>query len=112
MKKTKTSPKAKKVTPKAKKTAPKKKTQSAKAGSAKDPKKKKIVTPKVSKKESTHVIAVLDRSGSMSSVAQAAIDGFNEFLVSQKKLKDKATMSGVLFSDPHKIEALFDGKTL
>lgn len=109
MKKTKTSPKAKKVTPKAKKTAPKKKTQGAKAGSAKDPKKKKTTSPK---KESTHVIAVLDRSGSMSSVAQAAIDGYNEFLGSQKKLKDKATISGVLFSDPDKIEPLFDGKTI
>ena len=97
--KKKVTPKAKKLTPKAKKTAPKK-------ASAKTKKKSTV------KKESTHIIAVLDRSGSMSSVAQAAIDGFNEFLGSQKKLKDKATMSGVLFSDPDKIEALFEGKTL
>lgn len=109
MKKTKISPKVKKVTPKAKKTTSKKTTQAEKAGSTKDQKKKKVTTPK---KESTHIIAVLDRSGSMFSVAEAAIGGFNEFLSSQKKLKDKATMSGVLFSDPHKIEALFDGKTL
>lgn len=97
--KKKVTPKAKKSTPKAKKTAPKK-------VSAKTKKKPTV------KKESTHVIAILDRSGSMSSVAQAAIDGFNEFLGTQKKLKDKATMSGVLFSDPHKIEPLFEGKTL
>lgn len=93
-------PKAKKKTENStKKVAPKKKTIS----------KKKLSVKLV---ESTHIIAVLDRSGSMARVAQAAVDGFNEFLASQKKLKDKATMSGVLFSDPNKIEPLFDGKTL
>lgn len=98
--KKKVTPKVKKSTPKAKKTAPKK-------VSAKTKKKKPTV-----KKESTHIIAVLDRSTSMFRVAPAAIDGFNEFLDQQKKLKDKATMSGVLFSDPNKIEKLFDGKTV
>lgn len=106
MKKTKTA-KAKSA-PKAKKTASKK-AKGAKASSAKEPKKKKTVR---AKKESTHIIAVLDRSTSMFEVAPAAIEGFNEFLKTQKKLKDKATMSGVLFSDPDNIEKLFDGKTI
>lgn len=94
MKKT-TKPKAKKTTAKAK----------TKTGSKRTGKK---ATPKIV--ESTHIIPVIDRSGSMSSVAGAAIDGFNEFLKEQKKLKDKATMSGVIFNE--NIETLFDGKTL
>jgi hypothetical protein len=48
----------------------------------------------------------------MSSVKKAAIDGFNEFIKSQKALKDDAivTVAGTLFDD--KFEELYDGKTL
>lgn len=67
---------------------------------------KKVVAKKTStkkpvakKKETTHIIAVLDRSGSMAGVAADAIGGFNTFLKEQKKLKDKATFSGLLFDD-------------
>jgi hypothetical protein len=51
----------------------------------------------------THIIAVLDRSGSMGSVKQAAIDGFNEFLKTQQALPGKATMTVILFDDKYEI---------
>jgi hypothetical protein len=90
-----------------KKTAAKgKKTTTAKAKTKKKPAKK---APKA-KKESTRIIGVLDRSGSMSSVAKDAIGGYNSFIDEQKKLKDEATLSAVLFDD--KYEPLYDGKVL
>lgn len=73
---------------------------------------KKTATKKPAAKKTsknyTHIIAVLDRSGSMSSVQQDAIGGFNTFLETQKKLKAKATMSVVLFDDQY--EPLYNGK--
>lgn len=82
------------------KTAKTKKTAKAKA--------KKITAKKTN--ETTHIIAVLDRSGSMQSVANDAIGGYNNFLADQRKGKDKATISGYLFDD--KFEKLYDGKVL
>lgn len=69
---------------------------------------KKPVAKKKPTKNYTHIVAVLDRSGSMSSVQKDAIGGFNTFLETQNKLKEKATMSVVLFDD--KYEPLYDGK--
>lgn len=73
---------------------------------------KKTVTKKASPKktETTHILAVLDRSGSMSSVVIDAIGGYNTFIGEQKKLKDKATLSGTLFDD--QFEGLNGGKVL
>lgn len=45
----------------------------------------------------TFICFVLDKSGSMSSQTDRAIAGFNEFLEEQKKVKDKATITLVLF---------------
>ena len=56
--------------------------------------------------EKTHIICILDRSGSMSSIIGASISGFNEFLGKQKALPDKATISVVLFDDQY--EMLYD----
>jgi len=97
--------KPKKNTPKAKKTATKK---TAKAKAKKPTVKAKKTTAR--KNESTHIIAILDRSGSMRPVAQDAIGGFNNFIGEQKKLKDKATLSGMLFDD--QFEPLYGGKTI
>ncbi len=58
--------------------------------------------------EKTHIIAVIDKSGSMDVVADAAINGFNEFLHKQKSIKGKATMDLVLFSDHDQIERVFE----
>ena len=56
--------------------------------------------------EKTHIICILDRSGSMGSIINASISGFNEFLGKQKELPDKATISVVLFDDQY--ELLYD----
>ncbi len=47
----------------------------------------------------TLIVAILDRSGSMSSVIDDAIGGFNEFLNKQKELDEDATMTVALFDD-------------
>lgn len=52
----------------------------------------------------------MDRSGSMREVAADAIGGYNNFLKEQKKLKDKATLSGILFDN--EFLPLNDGKIL
>jgi hypothetical protein len=40
----------------------------------------------------TEIIVVLDRSGSMSSIGQATVEGFNKFLEEQKTLKEKLSL--------------------
>jgi hypothetical protein len=51
--------------------------------------------------DKTHIICVLDRSGSMSGIISDSIGGFNQFLKDQKKLPDKATITVHLFDDRH-----------
>jgi hypothetical protein len=53
--------------------------------------------------EKTHIICILDRSGSMMNIIGASISGFNEFLGKQKALPDKATITVVLFDDQYEI---------
>jgi hypothetical protein len=104
-----------------------KKTATAKAKTKKKPtakakphtkvkaKKAKVTKAKTKTKkkgEKTHIIAVIDKSSSMASIATAAISGFNEFLASQKKLKDPATMNVVLFSSYDRITPLYEDKIL
>jgi uncharacterized protein YegL len=59
----------------------------------------KIVTTPLN--DNTHIICVLDRSGSMGSIMSDSIGGFNEFLRQQKKLPGKATITIHLFDDKH-----------
>jgi hypothetical protein len=56
--------------------------------------------------EKTHIICILDRSGSMSSIMSDSIGGFNTFLKQQKALPDKATITVALFDD--KYDLLYD----
>ena len=56
--------------------------------------------------EKTHIICILDRSGSMSTIMEDSIGGFNTFLNQQKKLPDEATLTVALFDDKH--ELLYD----
>jgi uncharacterized protein YegL len=58
--------------------------------------------------EKTQIICILDRSGSMQEegVIYEAINGFNNFLKEQKKLKDDATLTVALFDDRY--EMLYD----
>jgi hypothetical protein len=56
--------------------------------------------------EKTHIICILDRSGSMASIMSDSIGGFNTFLKKQKELTDEATITVALFDD--KYELLYD----
>ncbi len=50
-------------------------------------------------KNLTEIAFILDRSGSMASVTEAAITGFNEFLRDQQKVEGQARLTLVLFGD-------------
>ncbi len=56
--------------------------------------------------ERTHIICILDRSGSMSNIMSDSIGGFNTFLRKQKDLPDQATITVALFDD--KYDLLYD----
>ena len=61
----------------------------------------------MSKEQKTvEVVCILDRSGSMDSIIDDSIGGFNAFLKEQKKLPGKAKLSVVLFDDQY--EKLYD----
>ena len=51
----------------------------------------------------THIMCVLDRSGSMDSIKNDMIGGFNTFLADQKKVKGKATIDLIQFDDHYDI---------
>ena len=52
-------------------------------------------------KNCTEIAFVLDRSGSMESCQQAAIDGFNKFLTEQQQTEGLAKLTVVLFDDEY-----------
>jgi len=68
---------------------------------------KKHYSKKVGSQNYTDISFVLDRSGSMSSIKNDVIGGFNEFLKKQKKLKDRALFS--LFQFDHEYEVVYTG---
>lgn len=51
----------------------------------------------------THITVVLDRSGSMESVADDTIGSFNTFLEDQKKIDGRATLTLVQFDDQYEV---------
>ena len=51
------------------------------------------------KKDYTHIVAILDRSGSMELIRRDTIGGFNTFIEEQKKVPGEATITLVQFSD-------------
>ena len=53
----------------------------------------------------TEIAFVLDRSGSMSSVAESAVTGFNEFLRDQQAAPGEARFTLVLFDDEYLLPA-------
>lgn len=53
--------------------------------------------------EKTHIICVLDHSGSMSSIMEDSIGGFNTFLKQQRELPDEATITVALFDDKYEL---------
>lgn len=60
--------------------------------------------------EKTQIVCILDRSGSMGTIIDDAIGGFNEFIDEQKKLEGEATMTTALFDD--KYDLLYDNVPL
>lgn len=60
------------------------------------------------KNQTTDIILVLDRSGSMQSIKEQTISGFNEFLSDQKINNPGATITLVQFN--HQYELLYEGR--
>jgi len=59
---------------------------------------------------SAHLIIILDRSGSMGSVKEATIEGFNQFISDQRKVPLPATISLYQFDDIY--EAVYENMDL
>ena len=55
------------------------------------------------KKDLTEIIFILDRSGSMGSLTEDTIGGYNSYIESQKKEKGEALVTTVLFDDEYEI---------
>ena len=51
----------------------------------------------------TQLVFILDRSGSMAGKEEDTIGGFNSLLAEQKKLKDEAYLTTVLFDDKYEV---------
>lgn len=58
-------------------------------------------------KDLTEIICIVDRSGSMTSIRDDAIGGFNTLLAEQQKLGDEALLTLVLFD--HEYDLVLDG---
>jgi len=58
----------------------------------------------------SQISVVLDRSGSMESVRQATIDGFNEFIEGQKNVPGDANVTLIQFDTENSWELVFEGK--
>jgi Mg-chelatase subunit ChlD len=54
-------------------------------------------------KDTTEIICIIDRSGSMESIRSDAIGGFNRFLADQQAPDDPARLTMVLFDDQYEI---------
>jgi uncharacterized protein YegL len=54
-----------------------------------------------------HIIAILDRSGSMSSLQDEVIGSFNNFLKDQKKAAGEATITLIQFDDQYEVNYAF-----
>lgn len=59
---------------------------------------------------STELVVILDRSGSMQRLAEDTIGGFNSLIENQRKLEGKCTVTTVLFDN--KVEILYQGKDI
>lgn len=61
---------------------------------------------KLKDEQPVEIVAILDRSGSMQTIHDDSIGGFNAFLKAQKEIKSPANISVVLFDD--KYQVLYD----
>jgi len=68
----------------------------------------KTTTEYIPTNERTHIICVLDSSGSMSGIMSDSIGGFNQFLKEQRELPDEATITVALFDSNNNYQILYD----
>lgn len=61
-------------------------------------------TKKVKNLAQTEIVVVLDRSGSMSSIGKATVEGFNKFLDEQKNSEGEAFLTLVQFDDRYEMD--------
>ena len=61
----------------------------------------KLNSRKITMSKATHIICILDRSGSMSYMASEVIGNFNNFLKEQQELDGKAKRALALFDDKY-----------
>lgn len=62
------------------------------------------VTETVVNEKPTQIVVVLDRSGSMDSIAKPTVDGLNSFIKEQKAAKGEAYMTLVQFDNEYQID--------
>ena len=62
------------------------------------------------KKGLSEIVCIIDRSGSMATIRDDAIGGFNTFLAEQKKLPGEARLTLILFDDEY--IKLYDGMNI
>ena len=58
----------------------------------------------INKNDETHIVCVIDKSGSMASKESDVIGGFNKFLSEQKKLEGKAYLTMIQFDNNYEVK--------
>lgn len=53
----------------------------------------------------THIVVILDRSGSMSSCVESTVSGFDEFINKQRHIGGRAKVTLVQFDDEYENES-------
>ena len=66
----------------------------------------------MSKRTPVHISVVLDRSGSMASISDDVVGGFNTFLAEQRKQEGDGRVTLVQFDGQDPFEVLIDGEDL
>lgn len=63
-----------------------------------------IVTETITDQKPTQIVVVLDRSGSMQSIATPTVDGLNSFIKEQRNAKGDATLTLVQFDHEYQVD--------
>lgn len=63
-----------------------------------------VVTETITTQKPTQIVVVLDRSGSMDSIARPTVEGLNSFIKEQRNAKGDATMTLVQFDHEYQID--------
>lgn len=63
-----------------------------------------VVTEVITEQKPTQIVVVLDRSGSMDSIANPTVEGLNSFIKEQRNAKGDATMTLVQFDHEYQID--------